>query len=104
MISVRPGASRLGAHPSPPGTHRSRRDVPLVCRRGRDGWPCLLLSLERRAVVDGCFVVRGIGRARVGEATPVAGRPGPVTELEGQVQRDPGTRGGDRVAHGDRAR
>jgi len=26
-----------------------------------------------------------------------------VTELEGQVQRDPGTRGVDRVAHGDRA-
>jgi hypothetical protein len=103
MISVRPvlpGSVRIPRRPGPPVLAGCAACMPA----GATGDPCLLLSLERRAVVDGCFVVRGIGRARVGEATPVAGRPGPVTELEGQVQRDPGTRGGDRVAHGDRAR
>jgi hypothetical protein len=79
MIAVRPvlpGSVRIPRRPGPPVLAGCAACMPA----GATGDPCLLLSLERRAVVDGCFVVRGIGRARVGEATPVAGRPGPVIE------------------------
>jgi hypothetical protein len=102
MISVRPGASR-------PVRILAARDTPVSA-----GCAACMPARARRVTMLALVVGAPCGRRRVFRSAgdrPGAGwrgyarrrAPGPGDRARGQVQRDPGTRGVDRVAHGDRA-